>query len=563
MMFHRLQRLARGLLGVALVLLAVGAPALAGYDGDGVGDYADNCPFVSNPGQVDSDGDGLGDACDDYPNGGPLTFGTPILLPEPESAAGYDHFPRDIGVAPDGKIFVLLATSDYLTGENQNLWLTRSDDGGLSWTTPIQVNRTDDKWWRYADMAVDDSGRVFIVYSTPDGAIRLSKSTDSGASITRTELAAPGSTTSGVTSVAARADWVIVLWDTDSNCTNSVINQRRSSDGGVTFQPVETARPFSACNPEITIAPSNNYAFMGYSTDDLAAQGYAATARSTNFGHTWDSAVSVMDSAPDAGDVVIFPVLVEEGAAGQLHVGWVEEVTNTAGDSIAFDYWANRSLNGGASYQVEVRLTDNETHTDPGLMPGSNEWDLTALDNGSIHRVLRDGLVGARRVFYSISTDGGASYSQPQPVAAPVPDEQEWQPVVEHTAQSETLVAYGRYGQGASRPFLVKSDPGGGGGSVGEVANLAFDAGSKSDFSWDAATGASSYDVASGGLQSLRTNGYSSAANFSCDQPGTSASDPATPAASDGFYYVVRGRAGVDTGSWGSADRDAGITACP
>ena len=35
------------------------------FDGDGILDDFDNCPFDANPGQVDTDGDGFGDACDD------------------------------------------------------------------------------------------------------------------------------------------------------------------------------------------------------------------------------------------------------------------------------------------------------------------------------------------------------------------------------------------------------------------------------------------------------------------------------------------------------------------
>jgi hypothetical protein len=38
-------------------------------DGDGVGDWGDNCPLVANASQGDLDGDGFGDACDSCPDG--------------------------------------------------------------------------------------------------------------------------------------------------------------------------------------------------------------------------------------------------------------------------------------------------------------------------------------------------------------------------------------------------------------------------------------------------------------------------------------------------------------
>lgn len=44
-------------------------------DGDGVPDFGDNCPLVSNPDQTDTNGDGIGDACEGLALGVPLGQG--------------------------------------------------------------------------------------------------------------------------------------------------------------------------------------------------------------------------------------------------------------------------------------------------------------------------------------------------------------------------------------------------------------------------------------------------------------------------------------------------------
>lgn len=55
--------------------------ALKDSDGDSIVDVDDNCPNVSNPGQVDTDGDSSGDACDSDDDNDGLTDNYPDLCP--------------------------------------------------------------------------------------------------------------------------------------------------------------------------------------------------------------------------------------------------------------------------------------------------------------------------------------------------------------------------------------------------------------------------------------------------------------------------------------------------
>jgi hypothetical protein len=62
--------------------------SLVDTDGDGVPDYRDNCPVVSNASQADMDGDGLGDACDPDIDGDGISNVAEI-------ANGYDPYHYD------------------------------------------------------------------------------------------------------------------------------------------------------------------------------------------------------------------------------------------------------------------------------------------------------------------------------------------------------------------------------------------------------------------------------------------------------------------------------------
>ena len=62
------------ILGRRHYLTAPLTPCFPDADQDGVPDFRDNCPTISNPTQTDSDSDGAGDACD---------FALPTLIPVP------------------------------------------------------------------------------------------------------------------------------------------------------------------------------------------------------------------------------------------------------------------------------------------------------------------------------------------------------------------------------------------------------------------------------------------------------------------------------------------------
>ncbi len=526
------------------------------YDNDGVADAGDNCPFAANASQVDQDGDGLGDACDSFPTANPLTFGAESTLPRPEAASNRDHFPIRMATDTDGRLFLLLGTADPATRIPANLWLTRSEDGGATWLPAVRVNTNGAAWSVYADMSVDDQGRVFVAFDdAASTAIRVARSTDHGEHVTLTQLAA---SSGGFSSVAAYNNRVYAAWDTNFNTDLSTIQLRRSTDGGATWDSARTIKSTGCGIPTLNVSRSDQHVQLGYS--DGAVVGFAAVAVSSDFGTTWGAGRQLRDASPPASVTIETPVLVVESTASLLHTGWVEFAVDGSNNITYFDDFADRSTNGGTSFSTDLRLTDNATHTSAALVPGADQWDLAALSTGTVRRVLRDGTANGRHVYYTSSTDGGVTYVQRQPVRPPIANFNEGQPAITRTKDDQTVVAYERTNRltlDPSTSYVTRT-------GIGNVAGLVFNTGSKTTFHWSAAAQATSYDLSRGGLKALLANKtFAAATSLACGQAGTSATDATTPAATDGFFYLVRGRSTSFKGTWGSFKADNEITVCP
>jgi hypothetical protein len=87
-------------------------------DKDGIPDYIDNCPLISNPDQADADGDGIGDVCDTPP-----TTTTPPVTTTTTSAAATIIGLSELNAAPyDEQVILKWKTESETDNAGFNVW---------------------------------------------------------------------------------------------------------------------------------------------------------------------------------------------------------------------------------------------------------------------------------------------------------------------------------------------------------------------------------------------------------------------------------------------------------
>ncbi len=380
-----------------------------------------------------------------------LIVSMPAIATQRISEEGRRAISPEIAVGPDGAINVIWLDKGLTAdrpppkprkpGEHSHisatdLYFSRSEDGGQSWSTPAQVNAAPGSVWGFAvskpQIGVGPTGTIHVFYPANDKSpktgldvvsARYTRSTNKGksfatpivlnrpAELDREDILGEGlSMTNSFGAMGVAPDGTIITaWQ-------DVAEMKDSSDGadgavaismndGASFEAERIALPGNDVCPccQLTIAFGGDTAYMGYRK--IYSDGRDSTvARSTDGGRSFP-AEGRLDLA--RWDIDGCPLKPTELAIDGNNV---YAATFTGGEDPAALYFS-RSTDGGNSF-----AGGRQVHAAAGY---SDAPAMTVDDAGVVRIVWHAKVGGPRRLFTSVSVDGGETLSEPIEVATP------------------------------------------------------------------------------------------------------------------------------------------------
>ena len=239
-----------------------------------------------------------------------------------------------------GRIYV--AWIDF--GSGARISLTRSDDGGATWSPQIALSDAGDTV-QSAWPVVAPNGAVFVAWvhwiTFPDGPveIEIARSTNGGATFTRVTPPVTGK------AVPRDASW-------SGTCDRAALN------GGIRYSPF----PQIAVSPDGALHAVYSYDPDGLDVGDVVNVYYR---RSTDSGSTWEPEIQLND---DSTNDQYSPTLAA-GPDGTLLASWYDRRLDP--NNLLQDVFRRVSTDGGVTWGPNERVTDvsSPIELDPILLP--------------------------------------------------------------------------------------------------------------------------------------------------------------------------------------------------
>ena len=298
--------------------------------------------------------------------------------PEPDYQAAV------IRSADDGARIVVFERLDPATFSG-DLLLTRSNDDGTTWTTPVPIVATDANERHPALLQLGPSNYVLFhlkgTGSNSSYRIWRATSTD-GVSFTEQNALALGWSTGGEINphVIRHADGTLTM-SYQRLSGGSYVAQ--SSDGGVTWDTLKTQIASGSQLPRIAYRDSDGLYLASYQVGSSALAMYVKTTHDVR-----DWSASPQNFAASGNNHDSLPVVMPDGAFALF---WIRQ--NGSG----FDLAVRRSP-GGATWGDAITLTDtpDEDDVEPHPLVGSSSsevelyWGRAASASGMDYDIVRE-----------------------------------------------------------------------------------------------------------------------------------------------------------------------------
>jgi hypothetical protein len=320
---------------------------------------------------------------------GGASWTAPVNLSEPGEWAS------NVRVAVDGS-GVGHAVWHRSDGSNTRVQYSRSVDGGVNWSDPVNLSTAGDNS-RNPEFTLDGSGSLIAVWRGSNGdydIIQSSRSTNSGASwSTPGDLSLTGQDADSPRVSADGSGNAVAVWRR-SDGDNNIIQSSRSSNGGLSWSTPENLSESgqNAEVPRIAVDGSGNAVAVWRRSD--GNDDIVQSSRLVAGGASWSTPVNVSP----AGIQSATPRIAIDGSGNAVAVWRLADVGGTIIQS-------SRLAAGGSGWSTPEQLSVSGFSSDNPQVAANGSGNAVAVwqqSNGS-NSIIR----------ISQSTDGGASWTVP------------------------------------------------------------------------------------------------------------------------------------------------------
>ena len=275
-----------------------------------------------------------------------------------------------------------------------------------SFSSPIDLTATlnMDTLPAASTMAIDKGGNINLVWAElgSTGAVMFVRSTDGGTTFSRPVGFGKFVYRAGAQIAVGPQGDISVLWSEQTTGAGDAcaLHFNRSTDSGATFSPTMTLNSAEAgCDAKLLVDSEGNIHVVTF-------DGSGTYYRSVDGGKTFSNCQNILQ-----------PTIVSLG--GQIYVDSQGNLKTVARSFANHDILFSKSSDRGTTFARPMVVGASHPSATSGGSLGANNESMAVDPSGNVNLLWQDDILtpGVADIFFSRSTDGGASFSNAQNVS--------------------------------------------------------------------------------------------------------------------------------------------------